>query len=112
MDYFGRCPHSVSLGPTKSGEQSRTLCSSVIENARKILSHLNPVSQAAQHSEWQSVLDPSRRSRSRPQPLRTDVCAAETLYGPFVWISINSKGGFHLSICVIQRSGIPRTRNA
>ena len=44
-------PRSVSLAPTKASEQFPNRLLSVIENARKILSHLNPVSQAAQHSE-------------------------------------------------------------
>ena len=29
----------------------------------------------------------------------------QSLYGPFVWISINSKGGSHPSICLSRRSG-------
>ncbi len=44
-------PRSVSLAPTKASEQFPNRLLSIIENARKILSHLNPVSQAAQHSE-------------------------------------------------------------
>ena len=45
-------PRCVSLGPIKASEQFPNPLLSIIENARKILSHLNPVSQAAQHSEW------------------------------------------------------------